>query len=95
MTDHVRPRERLALVGVLVTALALLGVLWLRTAMSAAYSPPVVDYRYELWLAAALFVVASFYGAPLYRRDRRRAEEGDPDDEADPFTYRRPERERR
>ena len=80
-----RGRRRYAWSG-LALALSLLGLVWVRRGTSTAFTPPESELRYGFWVTVALLVLAGVYAWVAYRREKRRAEEGDEDD-ISPWSY--------
>ncbi len=80
-----RERRRYVWSG-LALAFSLLGLVWLRRGTSAAFTPPESELRYGFWVTVSLLLVAGAYAWVAYRREKRRAEEGDEDD-ISPWSY--------
>jgi hypothetical protein len=73
-------RRRTFIAAVVVAAVALIALVWIRSATATTFSPPTTSLRYGFWLTGALLVLAAAYAFLLLRRDRRRADEEDPYD---------------
>jgi hypothetical protein len=84
------PRRRSVVGSVLASAVALIGLVWVRSATATPFSPPSTTLEYGFWLTGVLIVVAAAYAFVLLRRDRRRADEEDPYDVTPWTRYQQP-----
>jgi hypothetical protein len=84
-------RRRTFIAALLAAALALIALVWIRSATATSYSPPTTTLRYGFWLTGALLLLAAAYAFLLLRRDRKRADEEDPYDVTPWTRYQHPQ----
>lgn len=83
-------RRRTVVAAVLTCTVALIGLIWIRSATATPFSPPSTSLEYGFWLTGVLILVSAAYAYLLLRRDRRRADEEDPYDVTPWTRYQQP-----